>query len=261
MSFYELPAAKRGYYYFEKRDEEVTFAHFHAAIEILFVKEGQQDVVLDGEKYTLSAGEGCWIDSFCVHSCAGIPADMTVYALLGDRAYFESFFRDRPGYTLPRRFRFTDFDLLESLYRACKTPRKTPEDDRLVFSGVVRTLLGTIAGTAGTVVRKDDKQESLVCEILRYVQGNLTSDLSLAELSLQFGYSREHLSRILHRYLNENWNEYVNRLRVEKAEGLLRERGDKNVLEILLECGFNSPNTFYRAYKKEFTDSPRNSGK
>lgn len=261
MSYYELPAEKRDHFYFEIRDEKDTFAHFHSAIEIMFVKSGMQEVVLDGEKYTLSAGQGCWMDSFCVHSCVGSQADATVFALIGDRMYFEEFFRERAGFTLPRRFPFTDFELLESLYRVCKKTRKTSADDKLVYSGVIRTLLGTIAGSAGLVVDKEDKQESLVCEILRYVQGNLASDLSLAELSSRFGYSREHLSRILHRYLNVNWNEYVNRLRAERAASLLREHGDKNVLDVLLECGFNSSNTFYRAYKRNFSDKPRRNKK
>lgn len=59
--------------------------------------------------------------------------------------------------------------------------------------------------------KREDKRSILVCEILRYAQANARGDLSLAVLSRRFGYSREHLSRLLHTYLRENWNHYVNR--------------------------------------------------
>ena len=46
-------------------------------------------------------------------------------------------------------------------------------------------------------------------------------------------------------------------LRVQKAEALLKADEEKNVLKIAYECGFDSQNTFYRAYKKEFGHLPR----
>ena len=82
---------------------------------------------------------------------------------------------------------------------------------------------------------------------------------NLLALSREFGYSREHLSRILGRYLSEGWNGYVNRLRARRAEEMLSERPGENVLKIAYECGFESPNTFYRAYRREFGKSPRRS--
>ena len=96
-----------------------------------------------------------------------------------------------------------------------------------------------------------------MCEILKYAQSHVEEELSLSVLSDRFGYSREHLSRILHKYLTETWNAYVNGLRVQKAEALLKADEEKNVLKIAYECGFDSQNTFYRAYKKEFGHLPR----
>lgn len=254
MSFYELPAEERGYYLFEMRGKSDLPAHFHGAIEFLFVKEGRQEVVLDGERRALTAGTGCFSDSFCVHSYAASD-DAVSYVLLGDRAYFEEFFLEHPKLTLPRFFSFSDFDLLEKLCGLCAP--FSGGVDRLIFSGVVRILLGVIAKESGLVPRRKDKWENIVCEVLRYAQENLAEELSLEALGMRFGYSREHLSRVLHAYIAENWNDYVNRLRVEKADRLLKEHGEKNVLDILFECGFNSPNTFYRAYKKEFSSRPR----
>lgn len=254
MSYYELPAEGRGYYLFEHRPILYGAAHFHGALEFVFVEKGFAEVNLDGERRMLSSGEACFADSFCVHSYR--DAGSLVYVMLGDKSYFEDFFGTRSGRTFPKFFSFSDYGLLETLLSLCRA-EKEKENARMVFRGAAEILLGNLAECVPMEKKRKDKRSALVCEILRFAQANAEWDLSLTVLSQRFGYSREHLSRILHTYLRENWNSYVNRLRVVKAERLLKESVDKNVLEIAYECGFESANTFYRAYKKEFGESPR----
>ena len=62
---------------------------------------------------------------------------------------------------------------------------------------------------------------------------------------------------ILNKFLGESWNSYVNRIRAYKAQNILYYNPNKSISEILYECGFNSPNTFYRAFIREFGIHPR----
>ena len=117
-------------------------------------------------------------------------------------------------------------------------------------------MLSFLAETVSLEEHRQDRLSAFVCNVLRYAEANIGEDLSLSALSSRFGYSREHLSRILHKYLTESWSSYVNRLRVKRADALLKEKCGENVLKIAYECGFDSPNTFYRAYKKEFGFPP-----
>lgn len=254
MSYYELPAEGRGYYLFAHRPILYGAAHFHSALEFVFVEKGCAEVNLDGECRLLSTGQACFADSFCVHSYR--DAGSLVYVLLGDKSYFENFFGAKSGRTFPKFFSFSDYALLETLLTLCGAEREK-DNAHMVFRGATDILLGNLAESVPMEEKREDKRSTLVCEILRYAQANARGDLSLTVLSRRFGYSREHLSRLLHTYLRENWNHYVNRLRALQAERLLQENIDKNVLEIAYECGFESANTFYRAYKKEFGKSPR----
>lgn len=68
MSFYEQAADKTEYSYFQHRTITVTPAHIHAAVEFLFVESGSQQIIVDGESFTVNAGEGCFYDSFSVHA-------------------------------------------------------------------------------------------------------------------------------------------------------------------------------------------------
>ena len=121
----------------------------------------------------------------------------------------------------------------------------------------VKILFSEISESAPFIPRKADKQSALVCSVLQYAEERLCEDLSLAALARVFNYSQEHLSRVLHGYLSENWCAYVNRLRVRRAETLLKNDPSLSVLDAAFACGFDSPNTFYRAYKREFGKKPR----
>lgn len=256
MSFYELRAEQKGYVYFTRRETYETPAHFHGSIELLFVEKGEQPVSVDGETHVLQSGEGAFCDSFSVHYFA--PAAGTIsYTLLGKTEYFERAFSHFNGKTPPRFFQFDNFPLLHTLYAFYNEKKQNDGGRYAAFEGLVHILLAEIAEKNTVQPKKTDRKNELVCSILQYAEENPTADLSLLSIAKQFGYSHEYLSRILHQYLNENWNAYINRLRVRHADSLLKANADRSVLNVAYECGFDSPNTFYRAYKKEFGKPPK----
>ena len=74
-------------------------------------------------------------------------------------------------------------------------------------------------------------------------------------LAEEFGYSKEYISRTFSKYVGA-MPRYINRLRVQKARRMLAE-GGRTVIETAFLCGFESPNTFYRAYKDAFGTPPK----
>ena len=64
MSYYELPAEGRGYYLFEHRRLNDGAAHFHSALEFVFVERGKAEVNIDGESRTLNPGAFAYPVSF-----------------------------------------------------------------------------------------------------------------------------------------------------------------------------------------------------
>ena len=60
---------------------------------------------------------------------------------------------------------------------------------------------------------------------------------------------------MFHKHMNVNLTEYINIARVNYARKLLSS--DKSIAEIAYESGFNSLNSFYRAYKKVYGTPPR----
>lgn len=97
---------------------------------------------------------------------------------------------------------------------------------------------------------------SFVENALTYIRNNYTSRLTLAETAKHCAVSPEHLSRVFKKETGFGFNEYLNILRLKKAEAILKSGSEKNISQVSLLCGFNDSNYFSTAYKKNYGIPP-----
>lgn len=82
-------------------------------------------------------------------------------------------------------------------------------------------------------------------------------DLTAPALARQLATNTTYLSRALNEGLGQNFNEFVNRLRVEAVQADLAQPGEaRDVLTIALEAGFNSKASFNRVFKRFTGETP-----
>ena len=74
-------------------------------------------------------------------------------------------------------------------------------------------------------------------------------DIHLADAAKHSGVSDDHLNLLLNRFGNTTFHDLLTRYRVEKCLKLLHEK-NYTLTEIYSRCGFNSPTTFSRQFKK-----------
>jgi AraC family transcriptional regulator len=91
---------------------------------------------------------------------------------------------------------------------------------------------------------------------LVHIQSHLAEDLSLESLAALADLSPFHFHRLFHDSIGETLKQYTLRLRLERAAYALRLQ-DGSILDIALNCGFHSHETFTRAFKRWFCMSPR----
>ena len=89
----------------------------------------------------------------------------------------------------------------------------------------------------------------------RYIWDNYTRKISLSEISRASGLSAPYFSTIFKEEMGENFSNYLNRLRVEKAAALLTETG-KPLNEIAELCGFDDQSWFSKIFKSYTGISP-----
>ncbi|NRU22139.1 YesN/AraC family two-component response regulator [Clostridium beijerinckii] len=91
--------------------------------------------------------------------------------------------------------------------------------------------------------------------LLRYIEIHYHEKISLDSIAKDLGFSKFYLSRIFSNKIGYQFNDYINRLRINKAQKLLSET-DLPVTVIALECGFESQRNFNRIFKELTTLTP-----
>ncbi len=90
---------------------------------------------------------------------------------------------------------------------------------------------------------------------LDYIHENLSSPLSLDTIAAKAGMSRTYFCQIFKKLNGLSPWDYIGIKRIEKAQHMLRV-GDKSVLDISYECGFNNISHFNRIFKRITGQTP-----
>ncbi|MEN2984558.1 MAG: response regulator [Dictyoglomaceae bacterium] len=97
---------------------------------------------------------------------------------------------------------------------------------------------------------------SIISKILEYLECNYYKDLKIKEVAKIFGYNSCYFGKIFRRYTGENFNTYLDKIRINKAKELLLQ-GIK-VVEVAEKVGYKDIDYFIMKFKKYTGKSPKN---
>lgn len=99
--------------------------------------------------------------------------------------------------------------------------------------------------------------EEKLARIIKEERIYLDEDIRLPDVSEELGISVHQLSFFLNNHLGSNFNNYINRFRVEEAKSMLLNDPSRSVVSVGIAVGFNSNSSFYKAFLKETGMSPK----
>ncbi|EMN00708.1 DNA-binding helix-turn-helix protein [Leptospira noguchii str. 2007001578] len=88
-------------------------------------------------------------------------------------------------------------------------------------------------------------------------KGFIDEELRLPDFASGLGLSTHQASYYLNQYLNMSFTEFLQFHRINEVKNMMRIKLNYNLLNIALECGFNSASSFHRACVKFTGKSPR----
>jgi AraC family transcriptional regulator len=91
--------------------------------------------------------------------------------------------------------------------------------------------------------------------LLVHIQTHLDQDLSLTALARRAGLSPAYMQRLFLAHIGESPKRYVTRLRLEQA-AFRMQLSDTTLLDLALDCGFRSHETFTRSFSRRFGTTP-----
>ncbi|MDF2961645.1 MAG: AraC family transcriptional regulator [Paenibacillus sp.] len=93
------------------------------------------------------------------------------------------------------------------------------------------------------------KPKGSVWKVIQYIHTHYRDDLTLSGLAGRFGFSVPYLSELFKRTVGQNFVTFVHDVRIRQACGLLIST-EMSVLDIALETGYGSYNTFARIFRE-----------
>lgn len=98
-------------------------------------------------------------------------------------------------------------------------------------------------------------RDSVLDDVLHYIQHNFAGDITLESIAPIFGYNRSYLGKIFTQKTGMNFNAYVDQVRVEHAKELLLS-SDAKVYTIAQRVGYRNVDYFHIKFKKITGMSP-----
>ncbi|MDI7166521.1 helix-turn-helix domain-containing protein [Leptospira santarosai] len=88
-------------------------------------------------------------------------------------------------------------------------------------------------------------------------KGFIDEEIKLPDFADDLGLSTHQASHYLNKYINMSYVDFLNYHRINEVMDMIRIKSNYNLLNIALECGFNSASSFHRACIKFTGKSPR----
>ena len=234
--------------------------HWHSAIELIYILNGQGMIMIEGKYYPVVAGEFVVIDSNQLHEFRYMGASMSV-VIHFSRSSMKNFIPNLEEY----HFRCTRADLkkeqLAAYLEVCELLKKLPPlyvmhptgyklKSQAVAMEVFFELVNQFA-VQGEVLQKTAKQEDLgrLEEIIEYIELHHKEQISLEEIASHFYLSREYFSRFFRKNLGVTFSRYVNQVRLMHIYQEICNT-QSGIMELAEKHGFTNYKMFHKMFRE-----------
>ena len=234
------------------RSEKYIFPdHIHQFPEIVYVKDGELEITVDGVRELMRAGDFAIVPPFRVHSFF-TPETVTRWICVFSSDFISSFISRDELFGNGESYIFHASRGLTAFAEECML-----ETDELFFElneQTIRTYKSLIFAIYTEYLNKvarttKKKYHQALSSILFYISEHYTEDISLASIGTELGYSRKYVSLCLSEVDEINLNQLVNSFRADLAKTLLSTT-KMNIIDVAFECGYENERSFYRAFRQ-----------
>lgn len=222
--------------------------HLHPYVEVVYVIEGSIEVTINNISRRLNTNEAAICFPNDIHGYNNKTFSKTLMFIFSPDIT-RSFFSMRMDKTLENPFMPKNiinneiknlFFMLHDEFTKC--------NNKYVIKGLLYTILGKL-DKYFILKNSSSSYSNATQNLLKYIEVHYQDNISLESIAKDLGFSKFYISRIFSKKIGYQFNDYINRLRINKAQKLLSET-DLSITTIALECGFESQRNFNRIFKK-----------
>lgn len=246
-------------------DRKIIGLHYHDEIELLQILSGEFTCIADGVSYVARAGEVIFIRSGVPHATECRAGTMVSLIQFKESAFMDTEIRRIIRYSLKLRDLAEDpvrIICSEELFNEinCMLAEQAKKDQAyeiFIKASIIKIIgmLYRLSILSDATQLYDNERTEKILPILSYINENYRYPITLEKASSVLGFDQSYFCRLFKSAIGTTFTEYVNFVRVCKAEKLLGKT-EKSILEISSEIGFSSVSYFNRVFKKYRNCSP-----
>jgi len=235
--------------------------HYHKEIELIFILKGSVSYFVKGQKYKLSEHDLFWVNSLDMHSVFSESEESILLTLHLDQIFFDTYYENFSNFYYKYNDSINDrnnhlYDSISSnLAKLMLCIIKLESDYKLkAINCVIEIILILLNNFKEENIQKLNSslyKQTRLSDILKFIEKNYSSDLTLTSLSNEMHISPQYISKFFKDNLEIGFVDYINKLRITKSLHELLE-SNKSILDIAIEYGFNDHKAYNRAFRKEF---------
>lgn len=251
----KMTGANYEVYFYQNFPEQDLIAHYHEFYEIHMVLSGEVSYWIDGKVYPLNAGHLILIRPMQLHRPALTELESCERIVLWIHKQYMEQDLDHVGrcfesgqhvYRLPQ---LTEF--FQKLYRESQSYQFGAD---LYAKSLIYQVLIELSRCENRLPYAE-KPSPLIAEIIAYIGRHFTEDLSLDKIADHFHISKYYLSHLFKTQTGTGLYHYIVLKRLSKAKQLLLSGQPAG--EVYSACGFRDYSVFYKAFKAEYHQSPK----
>lgn len=231
----------------------VCKTHFHKQIELIYAHAHSMVIELDQQKLKLSKGDLVIVHSYCLHSYNQVKISTVLCVPLKYTSFFNTFKTSDGAYTIIKKSRGT-----HKVYRAMKKAKSFKSLNQYKQDSIFDLILGEIYDAyTGNISMKSTNADEISIKIIEYINANYAENINLESLADYCGYSRNYISTLFNSSFKCNFNDYLNLIRLHAFVEQQSIAPTASITQTAEKVGFNSPRTFYKAFKEHYKMTPK----
>ena len=174
----------------------------------------------------------------------------------------EKNFSEKHSLSQKEAIRFS-YSLIGTLNRVFQEFKETPESllghsvdfEALYSDKDIRKVLVEVRSILSEIIENRKKlngqeDDQMIIQMKEYINEHYMENLMLIDLSTKYNLTPKYCSTLFKKLSNDTFKNYLNQLRIEKACQKLEENPRMKIQDLSEEVGFQSSNTFIRAFSR-----------
>ena len=240
--------------------------HWHSAIELIYILNGQGTIMIEGRDYPVVAGEFLVVDSNRMHETKCAKASMMVMIHFS-RSSMKNFIPDLEQYHFHCTREELHKEQLEGYLSVCEMLKKLPplyvmqpQGYRLKSQAIAMEIFFELLNhfsTRDKAVQTTGKAEVLerLGEMIEYIELHHKEPISLEQISSHFYLSREYFSRFFKQNMGVTFSRYVNQVRLMHIYQDICNTTD-GILALADKHGFSNYKLFNKMFRETYGCMP-----